>query len=59
MRQERERLGFSQRELAELLGVRQATVSEWERGAVTIRHEVLLERAMRDIAREQEQEHAE
>lgn len=52
LREERLRLRLSQDELATLLGVRQRTISEWERREVTIRHEVMLERAMRDIARE-------
>lgn len=52
LREERLRLRLTQEELATLLGVHQRTISEWERGAVTIRHQVILERAMHDVARE-------
>lgn len=52
LRRERKRLGLSQQELADLLDVQQRTISEWERGKVTIRHETILARALRDVARE-------
>jgi len=51
LRQERERLGLTQKRLADLLDVRQSTISEWEKRKVTIRHEHILELAMRDVAR--------
>lgn len=51
LRQEREQLGLSQQRLADLLDVRQSTISEWEKGKVTIRHERILELAMREVAR--------
>jgi len=54
VRQLRETLGLTQRELAEELGVRQQTVSEWETGAYRPRGasarmlRVVAERADRD-----------
>lgn len=36
LRQQRARLGLTQGELATRLGVRLATVSDWERGAIPI-----------------------
>jgi transcriptional regulator with XRE-family HTH domain len=45
-------LGLGQTELAKLLGVYQRTISEWESGRVVIRHPVILDRALRNIASE-------
>jgi len=52
LRLRRTELGLGQKELAELLGVYQRTISEWESGRVVIRHPIILERALRQIASE-------
>lgn len=49
---ERVKLGLSQVELAERLGVTQNTISRWESGGVTIRHQIIMQRALRDLAGE-------
>lgn len=50
LRAERKRLGLTQQQLADLLDVRQRTISEWERGEVTIRHQQILALALEAIA---------
>lgn len=50
LRAERKRLGLTQQQLADLLDVRQRTISEWEREEVTIRHQQILALALEAIA---------
>lgn len=49
LRRRRKQLGLSQSALAGLLGVRQATVSDWERGKVAIDHPAILDLALRAL----------
>lgn len=43
----RERLGWSQTELAKALGVQSNTWALWERGALAVRHPTILRLALR------------
>ena len=42
LRQWRQRMGFSQQEVARALGITQVTVSRWERGVTPVEHPEML-----------------
>ncbi len=46
LREARERLTYTQAELAARLGVTQNTISRWELGMVTIQHQTILALAL-------------
>ena len=52
IKQLRERLGLTQFQLSEMLGVTIDTLGKWERGTTKIRHGLLITRALRDVERE-------
>ena len=52
LRELRESLGLSQRQLGEKLGVSPNTIARQERGERAIEHPLLLHRALRDLRRE-------
>lgn len=56
IRRRRKLLGLSQTALSAILGVRQATISDWETGKLTIDHPSILDLALRALEHEKRTE---
>ena len=50
LREFRKRMGYSQIELAAVLGLAQNTISRWEKGTAPIGHPIVLRLAMERLA---------